>query len=184
VPGDASGLTLRRGVLKPFRFVDYSLIYLAPVCRFLRLAMREPIGAWQSRLIDLVYPRCMATIIVTAGQSEGYCYLLGKRPTVIGRNETCDMQLMDERVSGKHLQVRYDESASSYRVLDMKSTNGTYLQNRKLQGEHRLLDNDEINIGNSRLLFTNQDFPDQASAMLHVKIVGEMQRSTIQIPAP
>ena len=67
----------------------------------------------------------MATLIITAGPNEGTHYPLGKRTTVIGRNETCALQVLDDRVSGKHCQIRYEDFDKSYKLLDMKSTNGT-----------------------------------------------------------
>jgi len=122
----------------------------------------------------------MATLIVSAGPSEGAFYRLGKRATVIGRHETCPFQIVDERVSGEHIQIRYEEVDKSYRLLDMKSMNGTVVQNQRLEREHKLADNDEISIGNSRLMFSIEDFPDKASAIMHVKKLGQKNRPAIE----
>jgi pSer/pThr/pTyr-binding forkhead associated (FHA) protein len=122
----------------------------------------------------------MPTLIVTSGPGEGTYYPLGKRTTVVGRHETCALQVLDEKVSGKHCQIRFEEFDKSYRLLDMKSTNGTLVHGRKLEGELTLQEDDEIQIGNARLLFTNQDFPDKASAALYAKKAGQKNRPTIE----
>ena len=50
----------------------------------------------------------MASIIVVTGSNKGDYYPLGHRTTVIGRDEALPIQILDPKVSRKHMQIRYD----------------------------------------------------------------------------
>ena len=81
-------------------------------------------------------------------------------------------------VSRKHLQIRYDAQEERYHALDMKSTHGVFINDRKIHEETVLLDGDEILIGQTTLLFTEKNFEDWESALSHFKKVGERMRPT------
>jgi len=122
----------------------------------------------------------MASIIVVSGPSEGDYYPLGRRTVVVGRGEQCSVQITDEHISRRHVQIRYDAASGEHIAFDMKSANGTWINGRKCEGEVTLADNDRIEVGESRLLFTTEEFPDRESAWNHWKQRGERGRSTIQ----
>jgi len=122
----------------------------------------------------------MASILVVSGPSEGLYQPLGKRTTVIGRDESCPVQVVDDRVSRKHVQIRFDDGTNAYIALDMKSANGMFINGRKIDKEIDLKDNDEIQIGNSKIVFSTQDFPDKSTAMTAYKQRGQKMRPTIE----
>ena len=124
----------------------------------------------------------MACIIVISGPREGDYYPLGRRVTVIGRDVAVPAQILDERVSRRHLQIRYDRKDGKYHAVDMKSTHGTYINNRRITKDTVLTDSDRIVIGRTGLLFTIKDFPNRESALNHWKKVGERHLSTIVAP--
>ena len=74
----------------------------------------------------------MASILVVSGPNEGDYYPLGSRAVVIGRDEGCSIQIVDDSVSRRHVQVRLDGADKTYNVQDMKSTNGSFLNDRKI----------------------------------------------------
>ena len=121
----------------------------------------------------------MASIIIVLGPNEGDYYPLGKRPLVVGRDEACTVQVVDELVSRKHLQIRLDEKSGSYYALDMKSANGVFVNGRKVENETQLADNDMIELGKSKIMFTLADFKDRESAMSHYHKRGERGKSTL-----
>ncbi|MCZ6735720.1 MAG: FHA domain-containing protein [Planctomycetota bacterium] len=121
----------------------------------------------------------MPSIIIVSGSNEGDYYPLGKRTMVAGRDEAVPIQIVDELVSRKHLQIRLEQSDGRYRALDMKSANGVFVNGRQIASESVLEDGDMIQIGNSKLMFTNQDFPDRESAMAHYHQQGERGKSTL-----
>jgi hypothetical protein len=69
----------------------------------------------------------------------------------IGRSSDADVRIEDRFASGVHARV-YSRGANYY-VEDMNSTNGTYLNDRRLDGEAKLNDLDEVRIGNTEFRF-------------------------------
>ena len=121
----------------------------------------------------------MACIIVATGEQEGDYYPLGLRTNVIGRDEAVPIQILDEYVSRKHMQIRFDKNGEQYYALDMKSKHGVSINSRKIEDETILTDGDQIGIGQTTLLFTTKNFPDRESALSHFKKVNERIRPTI-----
>lgn len=121
----------------------------------------------------------MASIIMVSGPNEGDYYPLGRRTMVIGRDEACAAQVVDELVSRKHVQIRFDEKTNAYYALDMKSANGVLVNGRKVETETQLADNDVLEIGKSKIMFTMSDFKDRESAMNHYHKRGERGKSTL-----
>lgn len=124
----------------------------------------------------------MASLIVTTGKQEGSYYPLGRRTNVIGRDEALPIQILDNMVSRKHLQIRFDLNTGKYYAFDMKSRNGVYVNNQKIEDETAMADGDVIVIGLTSLLFVDKDFKDKDSALLHYKKVGERMRVTTYSP--
>lgn len=120
----------------------------------------------------------MASLIITSGQQTGDYYPLGQRTNVIGRAEALPIQLLDDLVSRRHMQIRYDKDKKQYLALDMKSKHGVFINAKKITQETALVDGDEILVGQTTLLFTEKDFEDRESALSHFKKVGERSRPT------
>jgi pSer/pThr/pTyr-binding forkhead associated (FHA) protein len=120
----------------------------------------------------------MASVIVISGEQEGEYLPLGRRTSVIGRAETLPLQILDDAVSRKHLRIRFEESENRYYAEDMSSRHGVLINRRKITGEAILRDGDQILIGQTTLLFTDEDFDDRESALKHYKKVGEKAKTT------
>jgi hypothetical protein len=69
----------------------------------------------------------------------------------IGRSSDADVRIEDRYASGIHARL-YSRGANYY-VEDMNSTNGTFLNGRRLNGEAKLNDLDEVRIGNTEFRF-------------------------------
>ena len=63
----------------------------------------------------------------------------------IGRKEGNSIVMADQHVSGKHAQILVRNNGLF--LEDLNSTNGTYLNGRKLKGRAKLSNKDEIRIG-------------------------------------
>jgi pSer/pThr/pTyr-binding forkhead associated (FHA) protein len=120
----------------------------------------------------------MASIIIISEAKKGDYYSLGHRTNVIGRAESLLIQILDEHVSRKHLQIRFDAEKQQYYALDMKSRHGVFINGQRIREEVLLVDDDRILVGETMLLFTDKDFPDRESALSHFKKVGERMRPT------
>ncbi|HLP84927.1 MAG TPA: FHA domain-containing protein [Phycisphaerales bacterium] len=122
----------------------------------------------------------MASILVVAGPNEGDYYPMKKRTLVIGRDEGAAIQITDQRISRKHLQLRFEDAKQQYLALDMKSANGTLINGRAVTTEVALVDGDEISIGSSKIVFSTTEFADRESAFANWKQRGERGKPTIQ----
>jgi len=120
----------------------------------------------------------MATVIITSGDQKGDYYPLGQRTNVVGRAESIPIQILDDLISRKHLQIRFVKEERKYYALDMKSKHGVFINGGRITGQTALVDGDEILIGQTMLLFTEKDFNDRESALSHFKKVGERARQT------
>jgi len=120
----------------------------------------------------------MASLIIASGPNAGDFYPLGRRTTVIGRDEAAPIQIINQFVSRKHMQIRFENAQQRYYALDMRSEHGLFINDRRITDETVLTDGDRIRVGETALLFTEKDFDDRESAMSHFKKVGERARVT------
>jgi pSer/pThr/pTyr-binding forkhead associated (FHA) protein len=121
----------------------------------------------------------MASIIITSGEQKGEYLLLGNRVNVIGRAEALPMQILDDMISRKHLRIKYDENSNQHFAEDMDSKHGVIINNHKITQLTPLKNDDQINIGQTNLMYTDEDFDSSESALEHYKKVGERQRPTL-----
>ena len=109
----------------------------------------------------------MASILVVDGPNKGEYYPLEKRMVLVGRDEDCLIQIVDEEVSRMHLKIWYEPAGKSYRARDMKSANGTFIEGRQIDGEVPLVPGMKIRIGNTELVFSEMDFSTPEVAFEH-----------------
>ena len=122
----------------------------------------------------------MASIIVVNGENKGDYYPLGHRTTVIGRDEAVPIQILDPKVSRKHMQIRFN-AENNYSALDMSSKHGVLINGDKITEAVELRDNDYITIGTTTLMFTLNNFDSRENALLHYKKVGQRNLPTITL---
>ncbi len=75
------------------------------------------------------------------------------------------MQVLDELVSRQHLEIRYNEADNSYTAVDLNSANGVLINGLQIEEPQSLKDNDSIVLGESKMLFTAEDFLDREAAL-------------------
>src|SRR6478752_2345542 len=80
---------------------------------------------------------------------------LDRLPFTLGRNESCDYQILSSRVSREHAEIVREGGV--LRVRDLHSANGTFVNGQKID-EHRLADGDLVVIADVHFSFrTNRD---------------------------
>ncbi len=72
--------------------------------------------------------------------------------TLIGRNPTTDITLLDEGISREHVLILWDSETGEFAVEDLQSTNGTKVNGKRVRSA-TLGDGDEIQIGHTRFQF-------------------------------
>ncbi|MDR2834625.1 MAG: protein kinase [Bacteroidales bacterium] len=73
-----------------------------------------------------------------------------EKVVIIGRSADNDIVINDLKVSRHHLQIIQDETGNFY-LADFGSTNGTFVNGKKISGEINLFPNDVIKIGETIL---------------------------------
>ena len=106
----------------------------------------------------------MLCILLKFKNSEIKTIETEKVEVTIGRNSNCDIHIDNLSVSKQHAKIFKQDGA--YVIEDLNSTNGTYVNNRRV-ARAIINNNDEINIGKHSLIIrfkapeskkTNQDF--------------------------
>ena len=72
--------------------------------------------------------------------------------TTIGRGTGCDIVISDPSASREHAMITYDEIGDVATLHDLESTNGTYINQSKVEAPYRLLADDRIRIGSSLII--------------------------------
>ena len=102
--------------------------------------------------------------MVVNGASRGNYLTLETRAMTIGRDDRCDMQVLDAKVSRRHVQLSPSRDGPSHCIEDL-SSNGVIVNDEKIDGRLTLHDNDEIIIGDSRMVYTLREFNDEQAAI-------------------
>ncbi|MEI7593668.1 MAG: FHA domain-containing protein [Actinomycetes bacterium] len=89
-------------------------------------------------------------LVIRRGPNAGSRFALNESITTAGRHPESDIFLDDVTVSRRHVEVI--SNADGFRVRDVGSLNGTYV-NRERIDEAPLVDGDEIQIGKFKLVF-------------------------------
>jgi pSer/pThr/pTyr-binding forkhead associated (FHA) protein len=89
-----------------------------------------------------------AALVIRTGGFEGTRYELAGEETLIGRNPTTDITLLDEGISREHAIILFDEDEARYEIEDLESTNGTKVNGKRVRSA-ALVTGDEIQIGHT-----------------------------------
>jgi transcriptional regulator with GAF, ATPase, and Fis domain len=92
----------------------------------------------------------MTKLIVQKGAHKGAIYELSEKPITIGRDLSCDIQVLDAKVSRQH--ARVFREGDRWTVADLASRNGTLVNAKKVETQ-ALASLDEISIGETTFLF-------------------------------
>ena len=91
-------------------------------------------------------------LVIRNGGFGGMQYELGIGETLIGRNPTTDITLLDEGISREHAIVVFDEDAQAFTIEDLQSTNGTKVNGKRVRSA-TLAHGDRIQVGHTLFEF-------------------------------
>jgi hypothetical protein len=146
-------------VLQAFRFGFLLLLWLFIFAAF-RVVRADLFGGRTGRVAS-VPPRAAAvvskkrghrdpkTLVVTAGPLTGTKITLGDQPILIGRADDSTLVLTDDFASSRH--ARLTNRGGQWYVEDLGSTNGTYLDQQRVQGPLLVSPGQPIRIGQTAL---------------------------------
>jgi pSer/pThr/pTyr-binding forkhead associated (FHA) protein len=115
-----------------------------------------------------------AFLTVLTGELVGTVFELPLGQTLIGRSEVAQVQLPDDGVSRRHAKI-VREADGSAKIVDLESTNGTYINGRRIHAEG-LREGDRIRVGQSATLDFRYEY--QESSV----IGGVPTRDTADVP--
>jgi len=145
-------------VLQVFRFGFLLLLWLFIFAAF-RVVRADLFGGRTGR-VTAVPPRAVAagkkkgprglrTLLVTAGPLTGTKINLGEQAILIGRADDSTLVLTDDFASSRH--ARLTNRGGQWYVEDLGSTNGTYLDQQRVQGPLLVAPGQPIRIGQTVL---------------------------------
>ncbi|GAB3537008.1 DUF3662 and FHA domain-containing protein [Arthrobacter tecti] len=82
---------------------------------------------------------------------DGQRYSLNAGTVVLGRSSEADILIDDTGVSRRHLEIR--TGSGTARAVDLGSTNGSYVNGQRVQGEAELTDGSVITMGRTKMTF-------------------------------
>ncbi|HZM20812.1 MAG TPA: adenylate/guanylate cyclase domain-containing protein [Anaerolineales bacterium] len=89
----------------------------------------------------------MWNLIVHIPDSFPKTYEIGNSKTSIGRATTNDIVVEDVAASRQHAEIWVDEAANTISIVDLDSTNGTFINHKRISGKCPLKPTDVIRIG-------------------------------------
>jgi signal transduction histidine kinase/pSer/pThr/pTyr-binding forkhead associated (FHA) protein len=94
----------------------------------------------------------VASLFVIQGADQGKRFELADGAAGLGRDATNAIRLHDHEVSRRHAEVRRDGDGDGYRVVDVGSANGTYLNGQAIE-QAALKPGDQVRLGQTVMLF-------------------------------
>src|SRR3954469_18096567 len=95
-----------------------------------------------------------AYLEVIEGRSSGRRFPLGAAEATLGRDEACEVSLLDEAASRRHAAI--SRRGDRFFVRDLGSRNGTRLNGAAIKAEEAIRSGDEVTIGATRLRFVDE----------------------------
>jgi len=97
-------------------------------------------------------------LLVLSEPRRGESFPLGEENVTIGRTERCDICIPDSTISSHHCTVIYNAEDNSYSLRDEDSTNGTRINEQRVEGVPvKMKSGDILQLGGVEVLFENQD---------------------------
>lgn len=118
----------------------------------------EPVAAAKTTAqpAPVVRPKATPAPVTVPKQAilevDGQRYALHHHSIVLGRSASTDIPVDDSGISRQHLRVE-TRGESEFVVSDLGSTNGTYVDGKKISSETRIFDGSIINIGQTKIVF-------------------------------
>jgi pSer/pThr/pTyr-binding forkhead associated (FHA) protein len=104
---------------------------------------------------------------LNAGPNKGAIFALRTPLAHVGRGAHNDVRLVDESVSETHAKLQRREDG--WYVVDMDSTNGTYVAGTRIEGERRLDGTPDVRFGGMKMRFASAESPAASSPATEAK---------------
>ncbi len=99
----------------------------------------------------------MAVLIHRKADGSEMKLQVGAKPLVLGRGLEADIRVEDDEISRSHCAIWMD--GDKFLIKDLRSRNGTYVNDRLISWETELLPGDRVRIGHFQLVFEVEGRP-------------------------
>jgi two-component system cell cycle response regulator len=93
-------------------------------------------------------------LVVISGKPLGKSFFLTKESIILGRDLTADISIGETSISRRHTEFKV--TADGIEVLDLGSTNGTFVNDQKVEAPRPLEDGDLVRCGSTILKFLKE----------------------------
>jgi two-component system, cell cycle response regulator len=93
-------------------------------------------------------------LVVISGKPLGKSFFINKESILLGRDLTADISIGETSISRRHTEFKI--SAEGIEVVDLGSTNGTFVNDQKVESARLLNDGDLIRCGSTILKFLKE----------------------------
>ena len=100
---------------------------------------------------DSISNSCVVGRMVLLDDKEGEEYLFADVERFIGREAGNDIVIVDTQMSARH--VRVSQANGEFWVEDLHSTNGTFVNGRRIEARTRLCNDDLLKMGRTLFKF-------------------------------
>ena len=132
---------------------------------------QQPTAASLERSLDIVVtqgspaPSTGSFLLVVDGPMAGKLFPLNRPELIVGRSPQADIRLNEKAVSHTHARIRSDGSHCT--IEDLKSTNGTLVNNELVGSAIALRAGDAVGIGSTTFTFLSNSDRDQTVELAH-----------------
>ena len=96
----------------------------------------------------------IAKLVVRTRSGRRYEFPISGDATTMGRARDCDL-VLDDRYASRH-HARIEKHGGRHVLVDEGSRNGTWVAGEAIKGRHPLADGEEIQIGDTNLLYVEE----------------------------
>ncbi len=114
----------------------------------------------------------MPSLFVFRGNDQGLRFELSTDTLGVGRDTANDVQIHDTEVSRRHAELR--RSGLSYLLVDLGSSNGTFVNGRRIT-THSLSSGDQVQVGGTQLLYTATPSGAESDVAQKIDIIARQQ---------
>jgi pilus assembly protein CpaF len=113
-------------------------------------------------------------LIVRRGKSPQSEYALSEQAVILGREAINDIMLQELEISRRHASITFVDGR--HIIADLDSTNGTFVNGRRISTPITLRDGDVIDLGDSvSLVYSSPTQPDEATIVESMQAIGDME---------
>ncbi|MBN2402602.1 MAG: FHA domain-containing protein [Spirochaetes bacterium] len=95
-------------------------------------------------------------LLILSENFLGKSFVLDKKVSIVGRDESCDIVINDPLISKKHCSITLTDEGH-YHIEDLDSTNSTFLNGKLLKKPGHISYGDRIIIGDTILRFFHEE---------------------------